>query len=739
MLANMKLRTKIYAGFFSIFLFTLILAIYSFSSISNIYSINQRLQRYTFHNDTMVAIVDGHQLWRYNLAHAILFELPFHGQLNPDLCIWGVWIHSDLPHEIQDPELQRLIGITHHNHWYMHVIGEQALELRDQGRMDEALDLLYTQVFPYGMTSIQYITALSLRYQALRGYLEVELESTVQSTMVVIAVISATSLVLALILALSVTKNILASIKGVVALVSDIRRGVLDSPRSNDRLPNDEVGRLTKDMYALTDTLNGMMSDIADYTDKVSVHGEIDYRIDENRYDGQGAYQDMVVGINELSASFVADINMVLQATTHISEGSFDFNMPQMPGQKIILNQTIDALMDNLAQINKDISHVAVSLSKGELNISVEESRYQGGWRDIISQLNNLVQAVALPIAEIEETMQFMSKGDFSVHVEGEFEGAFQTLQRTVNTTADTTLAYVKDISELLGSIADGDLRVSVDKDYIGSYAPIRQSLNTIIDSLNSSLAEITQSAATILDGATTVQSSSTSLADSANQQTAAIEDLTNAIEQLRTQSANNVSTAQNANELSAQSTASAEKGNTDMATMIQSMSGIKNSSDNISKIITVIEDIAFQTNLLALNAAVEAARAGEHGRGFSVVAEEVRTLANRSQVAVKETVAEINASLELVDGGMVTAKSTESSLSDIVGRVNEVSGLVSAISTASQEDQAYIAQITQWVGDMSNGVRTVASASQESAATSEELSAQVAIMNDLLGRFKLK
>jgi methyl-accepting chemotaxis protein len=297
----------------------------------------------------------------------------------------------------------------------------------------------------------------------------------------------------------------------------------------------------------------------------------------------------------------------------------------------------------------------------------------------------------------------------------------------------------LKKIAFAAEGIADGNLTVDIgidSKDEIGTLA---SSCHRMSENLNEVLGGIFAASEQVSSGAKQLADSSMSLSQGASEQASSIEELTASLEEIASQTKLNAQNASQANKLASIAQGNAEQGNGQMQEMLRAMEDINQSSASISKIIKVIDDIAFQTNILALNAAVEAARAGQHGKGFAVVAEEVRNLAAKSASAAKETTEMIEGSIRKVEAGTKLAVHTAEALNQIVSGVAEAAALVKQIDVASSEQATGLAQINQAVMQVSQVVQANSAVSEQSAAASKELSGQADMMRQSVGKFRLK
>ena len=345
------------------------------------------------------------------------------------------------------------------------------------------------------------------------------------------------------------------------------------------------------------------------------------------------------------------------------------------------------------------------------------------------------------PLQKVAEVGEKLSVGDFSMDLSYKSKDEIGRLMHSMGDVVSRIRSIIGDLSEKLNQLAQGNFNVEMNNAeyYSGAYRPLFDSINNISTDLSGTMAEIQQSAVKVNSGAEQVSSGAQGLSQGATEQASSIEELSATMNDISAKIQETAGTTREASRLSNMAGQSVMVSNEKMREMSLAMEEITEKSQEISKIIKTIDDIAFQTNILSLNAAIEAARAGAAGKGFAVVADEVGNLAQKSAKAAQNTSSLIEETIEAVNKGVRISEETAESLAEVVTRAGKINDLIDIASSASEEQARGVSQLSVGIDQISSVVQSNTATAEESAAASEELSGQAHILSDLVGRFSLR
>lgn len=569
-----------------------------------------------------------------------------------------------------------------------------------------------------------------------------------------------------------------------ITLAENIREAALAAQRiaAGDlevQLPvRSESDLLNKGFNSMIDNIKSLVADINMLADSAG-QGRLSVRADASKQDNWGkftkalnrTFETLVGHIEAIPAPFmIIDQDFTIQYMNRSGADLVATSQNQLIGKKCYdCFKTSDCQTPNCAcavtmrsgnantretdahpgKMNLDIKYSALPLKDehhniiGAVEFITDQTDIKKAYRTAKKQAAYQDNEVSKLLANIEN----LSQGKLECNLEtaptdedtrsiGEL---FMKINQSYRESVTNLSTYIEDISGALSKMSAGNLDVTITGEYRGDFAAIKSSLNAIIQSLNQILGEIHTAAEEVAAGSKQISVSSQNLSQASTEQAATVEEIDASVSEIADQTKKNALRAKEANELSLSAKEKAVNGQTLMTDMTAAMQDINESSATISKIIKVIDEIAFQTNILALNAAVEAARAGQHGKGFAVVAEEVRNLAARSANAARETTAMIEASVKKVENGSAITGETAKALNEIVESVSKAASLVGQISAASNDQATAIAQINEGVNLVSQVTQTGTATAEESAAASEELTSQAEILKNRVAGFKLK
>ncbi len=410
----------------------------------------------------------------------------------------------------------------------------------------------------------------------------------------------------------------------------------------------------------------------------------------------------------------------VLGSMQRIANGDFNFEV-QMKDSRDEISPAVNMTTKSLKSLEAETKMLIEYSIDGKLTQRANAANFYGGYKDIVQGVNNILDAIIRPINESTVVLEKLAQGDLTVRMNGEYKG---------------------------------------------DYSKIKESINMMAESFGSALAEVSEAVSATASASTQISSSSEEMAAGAQEQSAqtaevasAVEEMTKTIIETASNSTAAAETAKNSGKVARDGGSVVREtveGMNRIAEVVNSAAGtvkeLGKSSDQIGEIVQVIDDIADQTNLLALNAAIEAARAGEQGRGFAVVADEVRKLAERTTKATKEiatmikqiqkdtqgAVESIEAGTVEVEKGKELAGRAGSALNEIIEGSNKVVDMVNQVAAAGEEQSTTAEQISRNIESINSVAQETAAGVQQIARAAEDLNRLTDNLQHMVARFKI-
>lgn len=526
-----------------------------------------------------------------------------------------------------------------------------------------------------------------------------------------------------------IVQRITTPLKNAIAVASSISEG---------RLNNQIDVRVGGETGQLLHALSVMQSSLQE-------------RVEQNRMSAQEINR-LKQAVDNVSANvMVADINhdVIYQnsaALNMFAAAHLDIQtvQPQFDANRLA-GRNISKLLDNSDYLNL-LNHKLAKTSTCEFEfakrtfkviaspITDADGQYQGvvvEWRDRTEE-----RAVE---NDVQRIVQSAENGELSQRLELEGkQGFFLTLGRSVNNLLNVNEQIVSDMQRVLGAMAKGELSHTIERDYHGAFEQLKNDTNVSINRLKEIVGKVQYSAKRIYEVTETISEGNNKLAKRTEEQSLNLEKTAASMEEMNASVQQNALNVSNANKVAMQARSEAEEGGSVVQNTVSSMGEINSSSNKISDIIGVIDEIAFQTNLLALNAAVEAARAGEQGKGFAVVANEVGNLAKRSSTAAGEIKRLIEDSMAKVTDGSRMVDESGVKLEQIVSSVTEVSTIIGNITTAGKDQVIEIDQVNQAMIKMEEMTKKNTTLVEKSATASASMKELAEDLNGLLEFFHL-